>query len=162
HRSRQNHPLVDLLPSRSHAVPLRRDPAQRPRHLLRPAPRPRHRPPPHPAHLEPAITTSVPVQEIALMSTARPLAALSLAILGLLGQSCNKLSPTEPKTTAAPPSVCETGPYLIHLSGQCRVASSHRIVCEDESTTTPREKIRNVVFQLRDADTGTPVETKSV
>jgi len=97
------------------------------------------------------------------MSTAKPIALFSLlAVLALLSQGCNKSSPTEPKDTKAPPSLCETGPYLIHLSGQCRVASSHRIVCEDESTTTPREKVMNVVFQLRDGDTGTPVETKSI
>jgi len=98
------------------------------------------------------------------MSTAKPFALFSLlAALAVLSQGCNKLSPTEPKSTNTPPStLCETGPYLIHLSGQCRVASSHRIVCEDESTTTPREKVQNVVFQLRDGDTGTPVETKSI
>ena len=75
--------------------------------------------------------------------------------------ACDKESPTEPKDDVKV-VVCETGPYLIHLSGQCRVASSHRIVCEDETTTTPREKVMNVVFQLRNANTGTPMETKSV
>ena len=55
-----------------------------------------------------------------------------------------------------------TGPLGQAATAQCRVASSHRIVCEDETTTTPREKVLNVVFQLRNADTGTPVETKSI
>jgi hypothetical protein len=94
------------------------------------------------------------------MSTAKSIVYLSL--LAILGQGCNKSSPTEPKEPKAPPALCEAGPYLIHLSGQCRVAGSHRIVCEDESTTTPREKVLNVVFQLRSAATGTPVETKSL
>jgi hypothetical protein len=87
------------------------------------------------------------------------LAALTLA--ALLGACESTLTePSEEK--AAPAVLCETGPYLIHLSGQCRVASNRRIVCEDETTTTPREKVLNVVFQLRNADTGAPVETKSV
>jgi hypothetical protein len=85
-----------------------------------------------------------------------------LAISALLGQGCEALSPTEPKQEQASVTQCESGPYLIHLSGQCRVASSHRIVCEDESTTTPREKVLTIVFQLRSAATGTPVETRSV
>lgn len=93
------------------------------------------------------------------LKTAALLVVLALA--ALLG-ACESSSPTEPETVEAPDVLCETGPYLIHLSGQCRVASSHRIVCEDETTTTPREKVLNVVFQLRNADTGTPVETKSV
>ncbi|HKH48598.1 MAG TPA: hypothetical protein VKM72_28370 [Thermoanaerobaculia bacterium] len=84
-----------------------------------------------------------------------------LAISSLLGQGCES-SPTEPKDDVQQVATCETGPYLIHLSGQCRVAGSHRIVCEDETTTTPREKVLNVVFQLRNATTGTPVETKSI
>ena len=93
------------------------------------------------------------------LKTAALLVALTAA--AVLG-GC-EASPTEPEAEkAAPDLLCETGPYLIHLSGQCRVASSHRIVCEDETTTTPREKVVNVVFQLRNADTGTPVETKSV
>jgi hypothetical protein len=83
-----------------------------------------------------------------------------IALSTLLGQGC-KSSPTEPKQDKAP-ALCETGPYLIHLSGQCRVAGNRRVVCEDETTTTPREKVLNVVFQLRNAATGTPVETKSV
>ncbi|HKH45546.1 MAG TPA: hypothetical protein VKM72_12855 [Thermoanaerobaculia bacterium] len=79
-----------------------------------------------------------------------------------LGQGCNT-SPTEPKDDdKVQAAVCETGPYRIHLNGQCRVAGSHRIVCEDESTTTPGEKVLDVVFQLRNAVTGTPVETKSI
>jgi hypothetical protein len=86
---------------------------------------------------------------------------IALAAAALFG-GC-ETSPTEPKDEKAPDVLCETGPYLIHLSGQCRVASgSRRIVCEDETTTTPREKVLNVVFQLRNADTGTPVETKSL
>ena len=85
-----------------------------------------------------------------------------LALAALLAGACESNTPTEPKAVEVPDVLCEAGPYLIHLSGQCRVASSHRIVCEDESTTTPREKVLNVVFQLRNANTGTPVETKSV
>ena len=83
-----------------------------------------------------------------------------LAATAVLG-GC-EASPTEPKDEKVSGDICETGPYLIHLSGQCRVAGSHRIVCEDESTTTPGDKVLNVVFQLRNADTGTPVETRSV
>jgi hypothetical protein len=80
-----------------------------------------------------------------------------LTAVALLGQGCNS-SPTEPKDDdKIQGALCETGPYRIHLSGQCRVA-----VCEDESTTTPGEKVLNVVFQLRNAVTGAPVETKSV
>lgn len=95
------------------------------------------------------------------MSRTRATALLALIVIAaLLGQGC-EASPTEPAEDAAT-VLCETGPYLIHLSGQCRVASSHRIVCEDESTTTPREKVLNVVFQLRIATTGAPVETRSV
>jgi hypothetical protein len=82
------------------------------------------------------------------------------AVLGLA--ACNALSPTEPKAEKAAASQCEAGPYLIHLSGQCRVASSRRIVCEDESATTPKEKVLNVMFQLRSAASGTPMETKSI
>ena len=89
-------------------------------------------------------------------------ALAGLALVAVLGQGCNA-SPTEPsEEKTAPAELCEAGPYLIHLSGQCRVAGSHRIVCEDESTTSPREKVLNVVFQLRNAVTGTPVETKSI
>jgi hypothetical protein len=84
---------------------------------------------------------------------------LFLAALGLVG--CDSLT-TEPNDDKAPAVLCESDPVRIHLSGQCRVASSNRIVCEDETTTTPREKVQNVVFQLRNANTGTPVETKSV
>jgi hypothetical protein len=91
--------------------------------------------------------------------TAALLAAFALATL--LG-ACESNTPTEPKDLEVPATLCETGPYLIHLSGQCRVASNRRIVCEDETTTTPREKVLNVVFQLRNADTGAPVETKSI
>ena len=83
-----------------------------------------------------------------------------LAASALLG-GCEP-SPTEPKDEKVADVLCETGPYLIHLSGQCRVAGSHRIVCEDETTTTPRDKVLNIVFQLRNADTGAPVETRSV
>jgi hypothetical protein len=94
-----------------------------------------------------------------IWKTAALLVLLTAA--ALLG-GC-EASPTEPEAEKAAPDVlCETGPYLIHLSGQCRVAGSHRIVCEDETTTTPREKVLNVVFQLRNANTGSPVETKSV
>ena len=96
------------------------------------------------------------------MPTVKSAALLVLLTASAVLGGC-EASPTEPEAVKAAPDVlCETGPYLIHLSGQCRVASSHRIVCEDESTTTPREKVLNVVFQLRNADTGTPVETKSV
>ena len=96
-----------------------------------------------------------------LLKTAALAAVLTAA--ALLG-GC-EASPTEPdaeKAAPAPDILCEAGPYHIHLSGQCRVAGSHRIVCEDETTTTPREKVLNVVFQLRNAETGAPVETKSV
>lgn len=87
---------------------------------------------------------------------------LLLSAAAFLGQGCNT-SPTEPKDDdKVQAALCETGPYRIHLSGQCRVAGSHRIVCEDESTTTPGEKVLNVVFQLRNAVTGAPVETRSV
>jgi len=86
----------------------------------------------------------------------------TLSTVALLGQGCDA-SPTEPKDDEkVQTAVCEAGPYRIHLSGQCRVAGSHRIVWEDESTTTPGEKVLNVVFQLRNAVTGTPVETKSI
>ncbi|HKH45111.1 MAG TPA: hypothetical protein VKM72_10650 [Thermoanaerobaculia bacterium] len=89
-------------------------------------------------------------------------ALAGLALMAVLGQGCNA-SPTEPKEDEnVQASVCEAGPYRIHLSGQCRVAGSHRIVCEDETTTTPGEKVLNVVFQLRNAVTGTPMETKSI
>jgi hypothetical protein len=85
-----------------------------------------------------------------------------LTAAAFAGQGCNA-SPTEPKDDdKVQASLCETGPYRIHLSGQCRVAGSRRIVCEDESTTTPGEKVLNVVFQLRNAVTGAPVETRSV
>jgi hypothetical protein len=96
------------------------------------------------------------------MSTLKTVALLALLAASALLGACESASPTEPENVQAPDVLCETGPYLIHLSGQCRVASSHRIVCEDETTTTPREKVLNVVFQLRNADTGTPVETKSI
>ena len=96
------------------------------------------------------------------MTTLKTAAVLAvLAAAAFLG-ACESTTPTQPETVEAPDVLCETGPYLIHLSGQCRVASSHRIVCEDESTTTPREKVLNVVFQLRIATTGAPVETRSV
>lgn len=95
------------------------------------------------------------------MKRVRPplVAALVALALGLTG--CNA-SPTEPQDEKAPAVLCEAGPYLIHLSGQCRVASNHRIVCEDESSSTPKDKVLNVVFQLRNATTGAPVETRSV
>ena len=96
------------------------------------------------------------------MTTLHPAALLIVFALAALLGACESNTPTEPESVAAPDVLCETGPYLIHLSGQCRVASSHRIVCEDETTTTPRDKVLNVIFQLRNADTGTPVETKSV
>jgi hypothetical protein len=89
--------------------------------------------------------------------------AATLLLIGaaLLG-GC-KASPTEPKEDVQVQAArCEAGPYRIHLSGQCRVAGNHRIVCEDESTTTPGEKVLDVVFQLRNAVTGAPVETKSL
>ena len=85
----------------------------------------------------------------------------AVLILALTLGAC-EASPTEPKDEKVQPSLCETGPYMIHLSGQCRVASNHRIACEDESTTTPREKVLTIVFQLRNANTGAPVETKSL
>ena len=96
------------------------------------------------------------------MTLLKALSLLAVLAAGLLLGACEP-GPTEPEAEKAAPDVlCETGPYLIHLSGQCRVAGSHRIVCEDETTTTPREKVLNVVFQLRNAETGAPVETKSV
>lgn len=89
-------------------------------------------------------------------------ALVGLALVAILGQGC-EASLTEPsEEKKAPAELCEAGPFRIHLSGQCRTAGSHRIVCEDESTTTPGEKVLNVVFQLRNAVTGTPVETKSI
>ncbi|HKH46372.1 MAG TPA: hypothetical protein VKM72_17060 [Thermoanaerobaculia bacterium] len=97
------------------------------------------------------------------MSSSRSIPLLAvLTLAAVLGQGCNA-SPTEPsEEKTAPAELCEAGPYRIHLSGQCRVAGSHRIVCEDETTTTPGEKVLNVVFQLRNAVTGTPVETRSI
>jgi len=95
------------------------------------------------------------------MTSLKTAALLVVFALATLLGACES-TPTEPQEEKVPDVLCETGPYLIHLSGQCRVASSHRIVCEDETTTTPREKVLNVVFQLRNANTGTPVETKSV
>ena len=95
------------------------------------------------------------------MTTLKTAALLAVLTAAALLGACES-SPTEPSKEVAPVELCEAGPYLIHLSGQCRVASSHRIVCEDESTTTPREKVLNVVFQLRNANTGTPIETKSI
>jgi hypothetical protein len=98
------------------------------------------------------------------MSTSKAIALFTLtvlpALLGLTG--CNAVSPTEPKAEKTAAGQCEAGPYLLHLSGQCRVASSHRIVCEDETTTTPHEKVLTIVFQLRSATSGTPIETKSI
>jgi hypothetical protein len=92
-------------------------------------------------------------------ATALLICTLVPALLG----GCNALSPTEPKAEkTATPTQCEAGPYLIHLSGQCRVASTRRIACEDETTTTPREKVLTIVFQLRSATTGIAVETKSI
>jgi hypothetical protein len=85
----------------------------------------------------------------------------SFLILALVLGAC-EFTPTEPKEEKIQTAACETGPYLIHLSGQCRVASNHRIACEDESTTTPRDKVLTIVFQLRNANTGAPVETKSL
>jgi hypothetical protein len=98
------------------------------------------------------------------MTILKTIALVAVLTAAALLGGC-EASPTEPeaeKAAPAPDLLCETGPYLIHLSGQCRVAGSHRIVCEDETTTTPREKVLNVVFQLRNAETGAPVETKSV
>lgn len=96
------------------------------------------------------------------MSTLKNAALLALLAASSVLGGC-EASPTEPdEEKAAPAALCEAGPFLIHLSGQCRVASSRRIVCEDETTTSPRDKVLNVVFQLRNADTGAPVETKSV
>jgi hypothetical protein len=96
-----------------------------------------------------------------LLKTPRTAALLAVLTASAFLGACES-SPTEPKDEKAPDVLCETGPYLIHLSGQCRVAGSHRIVCEDETATTPRDKVLNVVFQLRNADTGTPVETRSI
>ena len=96
------------------------------------------------------------------MTTTKTAARLAAFALATLLGACESNTPTEPKDLEVPATLCETGPYLIHLSGQCRVASNRRIVCEDETTTTPREKVLNVVFQLRNADTGAPVETKSI
>ncbi|HJX26760.1 MAG TPA: hypothetical protein VJ885_02520 [Thermoanaerobaculia bacterium] len=97
------------------------------------------------------------------LRTATLVAALTVSVV--LG-GC-EYNPTEPTQAKAPPpspspSLCEAGPYLIHLSGQCRVASSDRIVCEDETITTPVGKVLSITFQLRNAHTGTPVETRSV
>jgi hypothetical protein len=89
-------------------------------------------------------------------------ALLACTVLPALLAACNALSPTEPKAEKAVTTQCEAGPYLIHLSGQCRVASTRRIACEDETTTTPREKVLTIIFQLRSATTGTAVETKSI
>jgi hypothetical protein len=95
------------------------------------------------------------------MSTLKSLLLLLAVILAVVLGACDSTL-TEPKDEKAPATICETGPYLIHLSGQCRVASSRRIVCEDETTTTPRDKVLNVIFQLRNADTGAPLETRSL
>jgi hypothetical protein len=89
-------------------------------------------------------------------------ALLACTVLPVLLGACDALSPTEPKAEKTAATQCEAGPYLIHLSGQCRVAGSRRIVCEDETTTTPREKVLTIVFQLRSATTGTPIETRSI
>jgi hypothetical protein len=94
-------------------------------------------------------------------SRSLSLCLATLSAMALLGQGCNA-SPTEPDEEKTVGQTCESGPYRIHLSGQCRVAGSHRIVCEDESQTTPGEKVLNVVFQLRNAATGAPVETRSI
>jgi hypothetical protein len=95
------------------------------------------------------------------MITSKFALVATLTAATLLGACESSL--TEPNADkSAPTTLCETGPYLIHLSGQCRVASSHRIVCEDETTTTPQDKVLNIVFQLRNATTGTPIETKSL
>jgi len=92
-------------------------------------------------------------------ATALLIFTLVPALLG----GCNALTPTEPKAEkTANTTQCEAGPYLIHLSGQCRVATTRRIVCEDETTTTPKEKVLTVVFQLRSATAGIPMETKSI
>ena len=95
------------------------------------------------------------------MSTLKSLLLLLAIILAVVLGACDSTL-TEPKDVKAPDTICETGPYLIHLSGQCRVASSRRIVCEDETTTTPRDKVLNVIFQLRNANTGAPIETRSL
>lgn len=101
------------------------------------------------------------------MSTLKTSVPIAVLIVSVLLGAC-EYNPTEPKDGEAPAKpvspagLCETGPYLIHLSGQCRVASSRRIVCEDETTTTPPDKVLSVTFQLRNASTGTPVETRSV
>ena len=95
------------------------------------------------------------------MSTLKSLLLLLAILLAVVLGACDSTL-TEPKDVKAPDTICETGPYLIHLSGQCRVAGSRRIVCEDESTTTPRDKVLNVIFQLRNANTGAPLETRSL
>ena len=90
-------------------------------------------------------------------------ATILLVLTALFAQGCDRFSsPTEPEEDRTLVAACEPGPYRIHLSGQCRVASSRRIVCEDESTTTPRDKVLTILFQLRNAVTGTPVESKSI
>ncbi|HEX7186002.1 MAG TPA: hypothetical protein VF756_29525 [Thermoanaerobaculia bacterium] len=98
------------------------------------------------------------------MSTLKTAALITVLTVSALLGAC-EYNPTEPQDEEAPVSPvgpCETGPYLIHLSGQCRVASSRRIVCEDETATTPPDKVLSITFQLRNASTGTPVETRSV
>jgi hypothetical protein len=90
-------------------------------------------------------------------------ALLTFSLIPVFLAGCNALSPTEPKAEKTATTQCETGPVLIHLSGQCRVATAgRRIVCEDETTTTPREKVLTIVFQLRSATAGTPIETRSI
>ncbi|HYG63968.1 MAG TPA: hypothetical protein VEL74_15440 [Thermoanaerobaculia bacterium] len=97
------------------------------------------------------------------LRTATFAAALTVSVV-LGGCEYNPTAPAEVKdpSPSANPSSCEAGPYRIHLNGQCRVATGRRIVCEDESTTTPADKILGITFQLRDAATGAPVETRSV
>jgi hypothetical protein len=96
------------------------------------------------------------------MNTAKTTALLAALTLAALLGACESTLTEPSKEKAAPDTLCEAGPYLIHLSGQCRVAGSHRIVCEDETTTTPQDKVLNIVFQLRNATTGAPIETKSI
>jgi hypothetical protein len=87
------------------------------------------------------------VTKIPALATAL-LALLALAAAACTKETTNNVLPSEPKAVT------------LAIDGQCR-ADGARIVCEDNSASTPAGQLAGIAFQLRSSRTGIAVETRS-